>query len=267
MFLQQSACFAPYIVGGYAQAAASLSLIFTCTTVRAATTTRRVLKTPLGRKIPFRLPQLGTNPTKAAAKQLKEAQRSAVSLVLLSAMGDVQRLVVAAIHRACAEWTASNTSSSSSGVTALQQNAAAAGHGKHGATSGATAAAGIKAAVAAGAAGCGGEAPGRLMPGCQAGAPSGVALAAGSGGIGVSETSVGRQVARFVAVSGQQVVLEVPSAAALPLLQCCSQQVGRDVGRLLGLQEGEQGDRGVQLPFRWWWGGSLDVLQSNTFTA
>jgi hypothetical protein len=183
-------------------------------------------------------------------------------------MGDVQRLVVAAIHRACAEWAASNTSSSSVGPD-LQQSAAAAaaGHGKHGAISGATAAAGIKAAAAAGAAGSGSEAPGRLMPGCQAGAPSGVALAAGSGGIGPSEPSAGRQVPRFVAVSGHQVVLEVPSAAALPLLQCFSQQVGREVGRLLGLREGEQGDRGVQLPFRWWWGGSFDALQGNTFTA
>jgi hypothetical protein len=71
----------------------------------------------------------------------------------------------------------------------------------------------------------------------------------------------------FVAVSGHQVVLEVPSAAALPLLQCCSQHVGREVARLLGLREGEQGDRGVQLPFRWWWGGSFDALHGNTFTA
>jgi hypothetical protein len=63
------------------------------------------------------------------------------------------------------------------------------------------------------------------------------------------------------------VVLEVPSAWALPLLQCCAQQVGQEVGRLLGLErEGLQGG-GVKLPFRWWWGGSLDELQGNAFTV
>lgn len=76
-------------------------------------------------------------------------------------------------------------------------------------------------------------------------------------------------------MSGSQVVVEVPAGWALPLLECCARQVGREVTQLLGL--GEIGQGGVaegaaagarlRLPFRWWWGGSLDVLQSNAFTA
>jgi hypothetical protein len=88
------------------------------------------------------------------------------------------------------------------------------------------------------------------------------------------------QAARFVAVSGSQVVIEVPAAWALPLLERCAQQVGQEAAQLLGFAEAREeggqvvtggadtaGPPRVRLPFRWWWGGSLDVLQGNAFTA
>lgn len=83
------------------------------------------------------------------------------------------------------------------------------------------------------------------------------------------------QSARFVAVSGSQVVVEVPAGWALPLLKCCARQVGREVTQLLGFPEAGEAEAAegaaagarLCLPFRWWWGGSLDVLQNNAFTA
>lgn len=102
----------------------------------------------------------------------------------------------------------------------------------------------------------------------------------------VGEGLAGPQGPRVVAASGQQVVLEVASACALPLLRCCARQVTHELGQLLGLEEAaagpgfvagerQRGNVGVgecggpaelRLPFRWWWGSSMDVLEANVFT-
>jgi hypothetical protein len=183
--------------------------------------------------------------------------------MLLAGVGDVQRLVVGSIHGACSAWQAANNGSSGgcgvggSGSGGSVRREA----GDSGQLGGESSGAG--AGPSAAAAGSGSGAPGRLLPGCQHGAPSGFAVAAGSEGLERSKS------VRFVAVSGSRVVLVVPSAWALPLLQCCGQQVGQEVGQLLGLEREEplrQGG-GMKLPLRWWRGGSLDVLQGNGFTA
>lgn len=191
--------------------------------------------------------------------------------MLLASIGDVQRLVVGSMQRVCTAWQASNSSINCGNGGS---NGGAVGGGASGglepagsrqsqAASGGTGTNPLAVAVAAaaGASASGSGPPGRLLPGCHA-APSGFAV--GAGGNGASAA----QAVRFVAVSGSQVVLEVPSTWALPLLQCCCQQVGREVGSLLGLDGGvdsEGVEVGCKLPFRWWWGGSLNVLQGNAF--
>jgi hypothetical protein len=252
----------------------------------------RFIQTPLGRKLPFWLPPTGPDTTKAAAKQLKEAQRSCVSLSLLAAVGDVQRLTVAALQRAVASWQAGSTGGSSGGGCG----------GSSGGQQGAPAAAPPIALPAA--AGGDLEALGRLMPGCHA-APSGFGHQ-GAEGLGEEQQQQQgqqgqQQGIRFVAVSGDQVVLQVPSAWVLPLLQCCCKQVMAEVSQLLGLADssssgsgggGRTGSAGMQPAwreaaaagssnsspggsgsgtllgcFKWWWGSSLDPLSANWYAG
>lgn len=303
----------------------------------------RFLKTCSGRKIPFKIPPAGQNPSKALVKHIKEAERSSVSLMLLSCMGDVERLVAAAVYRACGNLQGSLRSSSAGGGTAdgrgsgaLEpgslaapgdddrpdrhqaarvsaaagrtqilagaaagplhagagqgiRNGSAAGSGPAVSTAAGAACGAGPAAMAAGGGGprapgvttC--DAPGRLLPADAAGAPSGFGLR------GAEEGSAEQQRVRCVAVGGQQVLVEVPSEWALPLLQSCSRKVSQEVSDLLGLAaEGPEppvypaataaggcggGSLGavaaapeaMQLPFRWWWGSSLDLLQANFF--
>lgn len=88
---------------------------------------------------------------------------------------------------------------------------------------------------------------------------------------------------RFVAISGQQVVVEVPTECVLPLLQHCSRVVNQELCAALGPFAGHSSDHNssssgeaetaaaggdgegpvCRLPFRWWWGSGLDVLKAN----
>lgn len=196
--------------------------------------------------------------------------------MLLACIGDMQRLVAAAVQRTAAAWRGSMQGSGSSSNfirdagAGIARDSVAQGLA---AAAAAAAAPGLDSTNAAAALISSCEAPGRLLPGAHGGAPSGFSLtAAGSAAV------VASQQEHFVVVGQQQVVLEVPSEWALPLLQHCSQQVMQEVSEALGLRKPAYGSSdaddaikppgaaaaaAVKLPFVWWWGCSLDPLQGN----
>jgi hypothetical protein len=186
---------------------------------------------------------------------LKEAERSAASLVLLANAGDVERLVVAALQRCATAW-----------------------HQQHQA---AVAAAAAAAAAAAGDSDAGG---GGAVAQQQAGISAGsgkprhnkaAAAAVAAGRADPPSSPQQQRQWRFVSVGGQHAVLQVPSGWALPLLGAAVRQVETDVCQALGLPQdlppgvapgGEAPPAaGARLPFRWWWGGSMDVCRAQHY--
>jgi hypothetical protein len=134
----------------------------------------------MGRCIPFRLPAADSAGSKSAAcRQLRDAERAAVSTLLLACCGDVERSTAAMFLQCC-----------------RQQSV-------------------------------------------------------GSGAHDVD----------FVFCGQRQLVVQAPSALVLPVLCSVVSEVQRGVQDLLRLQS----SLSTRLPFRWWWGGTLDVLAANTF--
>lgn len=67
---------------------------------------------------------------------------------------------------------------------------------------------------------------------------------------------------RYVVCNDRQLVLEVPVASALTLLQEGVAAVDGELTAALGLQQGSKACR----PFLgWWWGPTLDFMQANRF--
>lgn len=81
-------------------ASASISICVALPPQPAAPCLRRQLLCCDGRRIPFKLPPSADGASKAAA-QLRQAQRSAWSLLLLSGCAHVEQLAAAAVLRSC----------------------------------------------------------------------------------------------------------------------------------------------------------------------